>query len=118
MKKDLSPLDDWFQGKWKKDKKRQKGELRRKYRIQAKGFKVVIEELKQRVSAKSETLRRYRTRGNQYRQNNFFRCNQKALYKEIEKKDIHKFHLMQKNRKNSGVNSGIVLSNTKRILNG
>ena len=87
LKKDLSPLDDWFQGKWKKDKKRQKGELRRKYRIQAKGFKVVIEELKQRVSAKSGTLRRYCTRGNQYRQNKLFRCNQKALYQELGGKE-------------------------------
>ena len=39
--------------------------------------------MKQRISAKSEKLRYYRARGNQYRQNNFFRCNQKALYQEL-----------------------------------
>ena len=62
LKKDLSHLDDWFQGKWKKDKKRKKEEQRRKYRIKVKGFKVVIEELKQRISTKSEKLRRYGAR--------------------------------------------------------
>ena len=47
LRKDVSRLDDWFKGKWKKDKKRKKGELRMKYRIKVKGSKVVIEELKQ-----------------------------------------------------------------------
>ena len=37
-----------------KNKKRKKEEIRKKYRIKAKCFKVVIEELKQRISAKSE----------------------------------------------------------------
>ena len=32
-------------------------------------------------------MRRYRTPGNQYRQNNFFRCNQKALYQELGRKE-------------------------------
>ena len=71
----MSRLDDWFKGKWKKDKKRKKEELRMKYRIKVKGSKVVIEELKQRISAKSERLRRYHARGNQYRQNELFRWN-------------------------------------------
>ena len=64
MRKDLSRLDDWFTGKWKKDK-------------------VVIEELKQKISAQSEKLRRCLARGNQYRQNKLFRCNQKALLQEL-----------------------------------
>ena len=38
-------------GKWKKDKERKK-ELRKKYKNKAKGFKVIIEEMKQRISAK------------------------------------------------------------------
>ena len=62
LRNDLNRLDDWFKGKWKKDKKRKKEELRKKYRI-----KVVIEELKQRLSAKCEKLRRYGARGKQYR---------------------------------------------------
>ena len=56
LRNDLSRLDDWFKGKWKKDKKRKKEELRKKYRIKVKDFKVVIEELKQRISVKSENL--------------------------------------------------------------
>ena len=43
----MSHLDDWFKGKWTKNKERKKEELRRKYRIKAKGFKVVIEGLNQ-----------------------------------------------------------------------
>ena len=80
LKKDLIHLDDWFKGKWKRDKKRKTEELKKKYGIQIEGFKVVIEELKQRISAKSEKLRRYHARGNQYRKNKLSRCNQKALH--------------------------------------
>ena len=39
-------------GKWKKDKERKKEELRKKHKNKAKGFKVIIEEMKQRISAK------------------------------------------------------------------
>ena len=45
LRKDLSSLDDWFTGKWKKYKKRKDKELRKKYEIKIKGFKVVILEL-------------------------------------------------------------------------
>ena len=70
----------------KKIKKIKKEELG-KYKIKAKGFTVVNEELKQKVSAKSQKLRCYRKRGNQYRQNNFFLCDQKALYQELGGKE-------------------------------
>ena len=72
MRKDLSHLDYLFKGKWKNNKERKKEELRRKYRIKAKGFKVVIEGLNQRISTKSEKLRRYHALGNQYKQNKLF----------------------------------------------
>ena len=54
LRKDLSRLDGWFKGKWKKDRKEE--ELRKKYRIKVKGFEVVIQEVKQRIFAKSEKL--------------------------------------------------------------
>ena len=54
LRKDLSRQDDWLKGKWKK---RWKKDLGKKYKIKAKGFKVVIEELKQKISAKFEKLR-------------------------------------------------------------
>ena len=63
--------------------KNEKKKLGKKYRMKAKGFKVVIEELKQRISAKSEKLRFYRAQGNQHRQNKLLRCNQKALCQEL-----------------------------------
>ena len=87
LRKDLSRLDDWFQGKWKKDKTRKKEKLRKKCRIKVKGFKVVIKELKQRIYAKCDRLRRYGARGKQYRQNELFRCNQKALHQELGGKE-------------------------------
>ena len=73
LRKDLGHLDDCFKGKWEKDqKKKRKEEVRKKYRIKAKGFKVVVEELKQRITAKSEKLRGYHARDSQYRQNKLF----------------------------------------------
>ena len=68
LRKDLSRLDDWFKGKWKKDKKRKKEEPRKKNTIKVESFKVAIEKLKQRISAKSEKLRQCLTPDNQYRQ--------------------------------------------------
>ena len=43
----------------------------------------VIEELKQRISAKSEKLRQYHAQGSQCSQKNLFQCNQKGFYKEL-----------------------------------
>ena len=63
----MSHLDEWFKEKLKKDKKTKK-KLQKKYEIKVKGFKVVIEELKKRISAKSKKLRHYQARGNQYTQ--------------------------------------------------
>ena len=50
---------------------------------------MVMAELKQNQikSAKSEKLRRYYGRSNQYRQNKLFWCNQKALYKKLGGKE-------------------------------
>ena len=64
----MSRLDNWFKGKWKKDKKRKKEEPRKKNRIKVESFEVAIEKLKQRISAKPEKLRQCLTPDNQYRQ--------------------------------------------------
>ena len=45
---------------------------------------VVIAELKQRVVAKDEKLRKYEQRKQQYRQNRMFEYDQKKLYKELD----------------------------------
>ena len=60
-----------------------KDELRRKYSIKAKGFKMVTEELKQTITAKTGNLKHYKARVNQYRQTKLFCCNQKALSDEL-----------------------------------
>ena len=69
----------------KSDKKIKK--QKKKYILNAKRFKVVIDELKERISTKSEKLMRYRTRDNQYRLNKLFWCNQKALYRDLGGKE-------------------------------
>ena len=84
--KDLSQIEDWFKGRWNNIKHRRKDELKRKYRIKAKGFKIVTEELKQRTTLKAGKLKRYKARVNQYRQNILFRCNEKALYEDLDGK--------------------------------
>ena len=52
LRKDLSRVDDCFKGRWKNGGAELKFELKKKYKIKAKSFKAVIEELKQRISAK------------------------------------------------------------------
>ena len=64
-------------------KHRRKDELRRKYRIKTKGFKMITEELKQRITAKAGKLKHYKPRQTQYRQNKLLCCNQKALYEQL-----------------------------------
>ena len=57
-----------------------------KYKIKSKGFNTAIEELQQRISAKTLKLKRYKSRLKQYQQTGTFKNNQKALYKELDGK--------------------------------
>ena len=59
--------------------------LSRKYDIERKGLKVVIEELKQRLIAKKAKLMRYNQRIKQYEQNRLYRIDQKRFYQEINR---------------------------------
>ena len=59
-------------------------QIRKKYFVKKKGLNAVIEELKQRVAAKAEKLRRYEQRVLQYRQNRMLEYDQKKLYKELD----------------------------------
>ena len=58
--------------------------LEQKYHLSSKGEKVVLEELKQRVSALAAKIKRYEQRNTQYRQNRMFMSNQRRLFDEIE----------------------------------
>ena len=83
---DLSRIDDWFKEQWKNDSAKLKCQPKKKYKIKTKGFNTVIEELKQRISAQTLKLKRYKLRAKQYRQNRTFKDNQKTFYKELDGK--------------------------------
>ena len=86
FRKYLSRIDDWFKERWKNGSAKLKCELKNKCKIKPKGFNTVIEELKQRISAKILKLKRYKSRGKQYQKNKTFKNNQKALYEELDGK--------------------------------
>ena len=58
--------------------------LEKKYRIRNKGYDVVIEELKQDLSAVSQKIKRYTERVEQYNQNRTFVNNQKRFYQDLQ----------------------------------
>ena len=86
LRKDLSRIDDWFEGRWKNGSTKLKCEMKKKYKIKAKGFNTVIEGLKQCISGKALKLKHYKPRVKQYRQNRTFMNNEKALYEELDGK--------------------------------
>ena len=52
-------------------------------RVKRKGLKTVVDELKQRMLAKSAKVRRYQQRIKQFRQNRTFDFDQKKMYAEF-----------------------------------
>ena len=58
--------------------------LERKYSIRVKRLNVVIEELKQRITAIAAKVRRYRGRIDSHRQNRLFENNQRQFYRELD----------------------------------
>ena len=83
LRKDLSKIDAWFKGKWRNDKAKEKKDLDKKYRLKAKGFNTVTEELRQRIAAKSSKIRRYLNRIKQFQDNRRFKSNQGRFFKDI-----------------------------------
>ena len=61
--------------------------LERKYSIRVKRFNVVIEELKQRITAIAAKATRYQGRIDSYRQNRLFENNQRQLYRELDQEE-------------------------------
>ncbi|XP_063956544.1 uncharacterized protein LOC135154347 [Lytechinus pictus] len=60
--------------------------LEEKFSIRRKGRKIVVEELKQRITSTTAKVKRYTDRVSQYRQNSLFENNQKRFYQEINGK--------------------------------
>ena len=63
-------------------------ELYEKYSVKKKGLKTAIEELKQRMKAKSAEVKRYEQRIEQFRQNRVFDLDQKKIYTELSRNGI------------------------------
>ena len=63
------------------------GRLERKYNIRVKRLNVVIEELKQRITAIAAKVRRYQGRVDSYRQNRLFENNQRQFYRELDQEE-------------------------------
>ena len=82
LRKDISRLEKHMSGEIRKSKI--SDQLKRKYKIDVKGPSVVLEELKQQLTAQKAKLKRYQERHKQYRQNRMFETNQRRLFEEIE----------------------------------
>lgn len=82
LRKDLSRLERLKSGELQNTTVREG--LERRYYLKKKGVTVVIEELKQRILAKTAKVKRYQERVDQYRQNRMFRTNQKRLFEMLE----------------------------------
>ena len=61
--------------------------LERKYSIKVKRLNIVIEELKQRISAIAAKVRRSQGRVDSYRQNRLFENNQSEFYRELDQEE-------------------------------
>ena len=61
--------------------------LERKYSIRVKRLNVVIEELKQRITAIAAKVRRYQGWVDSYRKNRLFENNQQELYRELDQEE-------------------------------
>ena len=61
--------------------------LERKYSIRVKRLNVVIEELKQRITAIAAKVRRYQGWVDSYRQNRLFENNQRQFYRELDQEE-------------------------------
>ena len=78
LRRHVNILERSKQGKLKRKEKYTK--LERRYNIIQKGEKVVIEELKQRLQAKSAKLKRYEQRIHRYQVNRLSQQDQKRVY--------------------------------------
>ena len=64
-------------------KKKHKDGLERKYKMKRRGLPVTREEIKERIKAKNNKIKRYQSSINQYQQNHIFKSNQGKFYREL-----------------------------------
>ena len=82
LRKDLSRIEAWFAGGWKKNKKKEKDWLKQKYGLKFKKFTLVMEELKQIITAKATKVKRYDNRIKQFQDNSNFKTNKGRFFKK------------------------------------
>ena len=83
LRHDVNILSTDLKGELGKKKRHKLRDLEEKYRVKTKGIRTVIEELKQRMLAKSAKIKRYEQRITQFRQNRIFNGDQKKIYTEL-----------------------------------
>ena len=83
LRKDVNILGRKSKGELGERKRQKLLQLRERYRVRKKGLKTVIEELKQRMTAKSAKIRRFEQRIEQLRQNRLFEVDQKRIYTQF-----------------------------------
>ena len=95
--------------------------LERKYSIRVKRLNVVIEELKQRITAIAAKVR-YQGQVDSYRQNRLFENNQMQFYRELDqirkKRDVTMITLWLKNQNSFGETYGVSLQTIRRMQSG
>ena len=82
IRKDLSRVNECQTREWNDPLRKQ---LEYKYRIKSKGYKVAIEELKQRLKATAAKLKGYNERERQFRENRMFTNNQGRFFQMLNK---------------------------------
>ena len=82
LRQDISRLDRIKSGNCLRNDIKQ--QLRKKYNISRKGYQVVLEEVKQRLTAQAAKLKRYEDRGKFYNQNIMFESNQRSRFEDLE----------------------------------
>ena len=83
MRQEVNILERERKGELHYEGKRKYEGLEKKYGIRRTGLSTVLEELKQRMIAKSAKMKRYEQRIAQYRQNRLFQSDQKKFYNEL-----------------------------------
>ena len=82
LRKEVSQLQYLKEEKLKSE--RTKKYLMDKYNIEERGLNLVLEELKERITAKAEKIKIYDRRVDQYQQNRMFQNNQRRLFEKLE----------------------------------
>ena len=84
LRKDLSAIENWFAGTWKKRSEAKTVHLDKKYHLKKLGFKNAIESIKQRILAKANKIRRYNKRCKQFQDNKLFQADQTRFFRSLE----------------------------------